>query len=251
MVSNGGPYFSGNFVDRICLAGPGQTCTDRTQCYTSGCADGVCSSCDGPPSSYWIDDHCTADTDCCSGLVCAEFQRADFYQETFPDYLDAGASCCIPNGSTCSAFDGFDCCSPTCSGTTCVCVDVGDTCINDKSCCSGACLPSVFSYQHNLGGPLSCCQTNGEVCYRDDECCTGNCVNHACACVGAGGDCGGEAQLAPLGSAPAAADSATSARASTRTSCVRAVLPGSQRSVTATKTWLIRTGNTVWSVPIR
>ena len=71
---------------------------------------------------------CTADSECCSGLVCKNWDY-----DGQPPYT---ASCCMPVGSACSI--NTDCCGGSnCTNGSCGCVPQDQWCINAGECCSG------------------------------------------------------------------------------------------------------------------
>ena len=121
---------------------------------------------------------CTADEDCCEGLVCG----ADGLCEEAPAVCAAEGEACTANADCCT---GLECVDDVCTVVEVVCAEEGEACTADADCCTGLeCVDDVCAVVEVV------CAEEGEACTADADCCTGlECVDDVCAeVVGCAGD---------------------------------------------------------------
>jgi hypothetical protein len=180
---------SGTCLREKCEAGPGEQCSQPSDCTTQNCVDGGCANC-GLGGGL-----CNNASDCCNGFGCAsEFVEGLVTTKGVP--IDGGTVCCASPGSSC--VSGQNPCCGDCEQGSCACEKPTQLCIFDQSCCAGeACM-----IQGGGQGFLACCQLDAQSCFSDAECCSGNCLSAStCACVPDGGRCGAAGDIAPQGPA--------------------------------------------------
>ncbi len=106
------------WLDCGACANTSSVCSSDSQCAAGAC---TCGACCAPVNAA-----CTLSgpSACCSPLEC--------------EPADGGLRCC----STDVCAHDSDCCSGTCEEDSCICLQVGQPCVDGTVCCSGLC--SVF-----------------------------------------------------------------------------------------------------------
>ncbi len=115
----------------------------------------------------------------------------------------ASQSCLVPNGGSC--VSGFDCDSGLCSGNTCVACAMGTDCASGTCVAGTCCVPSGPS----CGGDCTVPCGNMETCTTASDCASGFCSGGMCAPCVDDTDCGGNACLSGVCSAPTATPTPT------------------------------------------
>jgi hypothetical protein len=165
---------SGNCSGGKCAAcPPGQVLCSNGSCVSNSCPTGqtfnssTC-QCECPSGQVLCSNGscglpnggtCTADTQCCSGTICAngECCTPNFSSQTNPGACTADSECCSgicnpPEGTLTTGFCFF-------------CRALRGSCAAGEECCRGECR----------GG--TCCGTGTTRCDTDADCCTGRCLD--------------------------------------------------------------------------
>jgi hypothetical protein len=130
---------------------PGQSCNDRSQCFSDTCDMGAM-KCVGSPTNVcaYVEQFCNDDTQCCSGTCNHNNHRCegDSVKE------------CGTVGATCG--DASECCSA-------ICATDPEAPAGTRNPVSNRCMGS------NLNPAIS-----GQVCNSNDQCLSNDCHSHRC-----------------------------------------------------------------------
>jgi len=161
---NGYAYsYSGDSGRCTAKEADGAYCMDASWCVSGVCSDSVC----GIPQCVATSETCIpGQSKCCDGYC----EWTGYISGTCRAFIAAGEPCGVSE----------QCSTSLCSDGACryaTCMNAGDACQSDATCCNGYCTADFTSY---LPGHCAARLASQSYCVRNESCQSQSCLNGIC-----------------------------------------------------------------------